>query len=88
MVKCKGGWTGGREGLNAHPHLPKKYFSLEFFFSKFLVALPQKHIMGKLFFKIISFHNSRGSFTIVSIVFSKLGLQLGIQKGKNEVEDD
>jgi hypothetical protein len=52
-----------------------------------LVALPQKHIMGKLFFKRINFHNSRGSFNIVSIVFSKLGLQLGIQKGKNEIED-
>jgi hypothetical protein len=66
----------------------KNIFLLNFFFSKFLVALPQKHIMGKLFFKRISFHNSRGSFTMVSIVFSKLGLQLGIQKGKNEVEDD
>jgi hypothetical protein len=53
-----------------------------------MVVFPQKHIMGKLFFKRISFHNSRGSFTTVSIAFSKLGLQLWIQKGENKVEDD
>jgi hypothetical protein len=49
---------GGREGSNIPPHLSKIFSTLEFFFSKVLVAPPQKLIKGQKIFKRIKFHES------------------------------